>query len=291
MIPNVEGSYNFGNSCFKVKKTLKIPCSIEGYRFNLLTDVIEGDIPWLMGKETMAKMDMKIDVKRKTVVIGALSNLVAKCTVSKKGHLLLKVREKRTREEVWYQGRTREDLKNGNQRKNIVWKLHAQFGHPSIEKLWTLISEAYRAEDLNEQERKEIKSTIKTISETCQVCLRFKRTPSRPVVGFSLGKNFNDVLSIDLGELQGERFILMIDHATRYCQATWIKSKQPTEIVRALLNKWIGIFGPPKELLSDNGLEFMNEDVKDLCERFGIRQIATAAESPWSNGLCERTVV
>src|SRR5215469_4813648 len=44
------------------------------------------------------------------------------------------------------------------------------------------------------------------------------------------------------------------------------------------------------QILSDNGLEFQNEDMKKLCERFGIRQLATTAESPWSNGQCERTV-
>src|SRR5215469_14911886 len=42
--------------------------------------------------------------------------------------------------------------------------------------------------------------------------------------------------------------------------------------------------------MSDNGLEFQNEPMKKLCEKMWIIQRATAAESPWSNGKCEKMV-
>ena len=47
-------------------------------------------------------------------------------------------------------------------------------------------------------------------------------------------------------------------------------------------------FGPPKKFLSDNGGEFINEEMVDFAEKFNISIKTTAAESPWSNGLCER---
>jgi hypothetical protein len=40
--------------------------------------------------------------------------------------------------------------------------------------------------------------------------------------------------------------------------------------------------------LSDNGGEFVNEEMIDLAEKYNITLKTTAAESPWSNGLCER---
>ena len=36
------------------------------------------------------------------------------------------------------------------------------------------------------------------------------------------------------------------------------------------------------------GGEFNNKHFQDLCESFNIRVMSTAAEAPWSNGLCER---
>ena len=40
--------------------------------------------------------------------------------------------------------------------------------------------------------------------------------------------------------------------------------------------------------MSENGGEFCNEHMRELCEAFNIKVLNTAAESPWSNGVCER---
>ena len=41
-------------------------------------------------------------------------------------------------------------------------------------------------------------------------------------------------------------------------------------------------------MFSDNGGEFVSKDFTDFCENFNIKIKATAAESPWSNAICER---
>ena len=43
-----------------------------------------------------------------------------------------------------------------------------------------------------------------------------------------------------------------------------------------------------KKFLSDNGGEFANASFLSLCESLNITVKTTAAESPWSNGICER---
>ena len=48
------------------------------------------------------------------------------------------------------------------------------------------------------------------------------------------------------------------------------------------------IFGAPSKIFSDNGGEFNNQEMRALGEAFNIRVITTPAESPWSNGVCER---
>ena len=47
------------------------------------------------------------------------------------------------------------------------------------------------------------------------------------------------------------------------------------------------IFGPPLKFLSDNGGEFNNEGFRSMSEEYDISVRTTAAESLWSNGLCE----
>ena len=54
------------------------------------------------------------------------------------------------------------------------------------------------------------------------------------------------------------------------------------------MKHWISIFENPVLVFSDNGGEFMSKDFIDFCENFDIKIKPTAAESPWSNGICER---
>lgn len=48
----------------------------------------------------------------------------------------------------------------------------------------------------------------------------------------------------------------MIDHATCFCPATIAKSQHKEEIVRAICQRWIALFGSQNEILTDYGGEF-----------------------------------
>ena len=62
-----------------------------------------------------------------------------------------------------------------------------------------------------------------------------RMTPERPWVGMKLGKVFNEVVAMDVGELEGEKFLVMIDLATHYCQGGWIRNKTPKEIIQVFI--------------------------------------------------------
>ena len=101
------------------------------------------------------------------------------------------------------------------------------------------------------------------------------------------------MVSVDLKfhthqDLKSHIFIVFVDIATRYCSATTIGNKKPETIIAAFFDKWISLFGAPRKLLSDNGREFHNPQMRQLSETFNFRLFTTAAESPWSNGIVER---
>src|SRR5215469_17403920 len=168
-------------------------------------------------------------------------------------------------------------------------RLHLQFGHASFNKLRKLIEEGLNNK-MGPEKLKKMLIVIEESCENCAICKKYKRTPARPVVGLPLGKDFNDVVAMDLGEIEGNRFLLIIDTATHYIQAGWIKNKTPEEVTKGFVRNWIKTFGAPKKILSDNGLEFQNEEMKIITEAFSVEQWSTAAESPFSNGLCEKAV-
>ena len=103
-----------------------------------------------------------------------------------------------------------------------------------------------------------------------------------------MARNFNDIVSMDLKVWQDKYFLVMIDLATRYCSACVIKSKEANVIIEAIMRYWIALFGAPKKILTDNEGEFNNNEFRSMGENFNIEVMCTAAESPWSNGVCER---
>ena len=163
----------------------------------------------------------------------------------------------------------------------IALKLHQQFGHPKAKTLLNLIKNA------GIKNRKLCKE-INSVSNACITCLKYKRPPPRPSVCLPLASRFNELIGIDLKKFNNSHFLVIVDIATRFCQARVIPNKEPSTIIKGLFVSWITIFGAPQRILSDNGGEFCNWEVRELSDIFCIQLLTTAAESPWSNGICER---
>ena len=67
-----------------------------------------------------------------------------------------------------------------------------------------------------------------------------------------------------------------------------VESKKKEDTAEAIIKNWIAIFGAPRVILSDNGSEFNNELLREVCEQFNTTMKSTAAEAPRSNGIVER---
>ena len=79
----------------------------------------------------------------------------------------------------------------------------------------------------------------------------------------------------------------ILDCHTKYLFSYPMKQKSaPT--VAELVQKLIFAEGPPKEIHTDNGKEFVNSDLSALCTRFHIRHIRGRPRHPQSQGQVER---
>ncbi len=100
-----------------------------------------------------------------------------------------------------------------------------------------------------------------------------------------------DCVSMDLLQLpssyQGSKYVVvMVDMFSRCVILAPIKEKT---VAHAVVTKLICEHTAPRLLLSDNGAEFRNEVLAEICTQFGITQAFTVAYHPASNGLVERT--
>ena len=166
------------------------------------------------------------------------------------------------------------------EKKYIAIKLHKQFGHPKSARLIDLIKAAGISD-------KDLLNMVKDLDKSCEICMRYKRPSSRPVVGFSLAHEFNETVAMDLKKFRGVYILHMVDNATRYNATTIISSKQKEIIIDKIFKHRTAIFGTPNLFLSENGGKFNNELFREMGEQLNINIKITAAESPWSDAIAE----
>ena len=137
-----------------------------------------------------------------------------------------------------------------------------------------------------------VRKTIKDVVLSCNICMRFQKTPPRPKVALPKASTTNEVVSVDLKERRDlKKYILyMCDEFSGYMAAVVINNKLPETIIRAFHRKWIreGPGIPDRGVFADNGGEFKNPELKEVAAKYGITITLTAANSPWSNGKNER---
>ena len=76
--------------------------------------------------------------------------------------------------------------------------------------------------------------------------------PPRPVIGLPRVTTFHHTVAMDLHSLDKTVWYFhMIDEFTRFSNTSIIKSKSPI-IVKNFLQNWMGIFGNPSKVFSDN---------------------------------------
>ena len=172
-------------------------------------------------------------------------------------------------------------FKNTAEKIKIATKLHRQFCHPSSKKLCNLVKNAGVTDP-------EFIKILQTLPSSCEVCIRYKKTEPKPIVGFTLGSYSNENVAIDIKEISGNKVLHLVDHATIYSVGVRISSKESSDIISAISKHWITYFGTPEAILTDNGREFNNQSFRDMAQNLNIVVCTTTAESPWSNGLNER---
>ena len=80
---------------------------------------------------------------------------------------------------------------------------------------------------------------------------------------------------------------VIIDDATRYVVAAKFYDKMTSEIIEDTLRNAIMAYGLPDAIYFDNGKQYRNKWIKDICTKLGIRLIYAKPYSPEAKGKVE----
>ena len=126
------------------------------------------------------------------------------------------------------------------------------------------------------------------IGKNCELCQRYAKTPPRPVVSLPMASHFNEKVTMDLKQWNQRWILHIIDMWSRYTVSVFIDRKKSSNVLNALMQRWIAVFGIMGSVMTDNGGEFSSDEMREVMSVLNVRVITTAAESPFQNGLCER---
>lgn len=132
------------------------------------------------------------------------------------------------------------------------------------------------------------------VIKSCTTCQQYNprsfRSPKIPV--FSCGP-FHRVIVDTVGPIQtsvaGNRFIIVaIDYFTRWTEAMATGDKSALTIANFLVQHIIFRHGAPAILQSDNGLEFDNAVIQNMCDILHTTKKFSSPYRPATNGAVER---
>lgn len=134
-----------------------------------------------------------------------------------------------------------------------------------------------------------MKNHILDYVKQCSVCSPLRKHFSNNTSGTVMEspKAPFEILNADIFYNNSKPNLIIIDELSRYI---WITSNVNLKQVHRHLKRFFLTNGIPKKLIVDNGPEFRNKNIIELCNNFGIHKINIAAYHPQSNGVCERVI-
>lgn len=280
---NTKFKFGDGKTYTAIGK-VNVPAEIAKNKVMIEYHIVEAELPLLLSKNGMKDARCKMDYANERV---EMFGRPIQPGFTKSGHYTIslspKVQAGTTNDKsvnVLFSIKDIND-KSYKEKSKMMEKVHKTFGHPSEIRLKKLIKDGGIEDE-------EILKAIENVTSECEICKKYKRTPSHPIVTTSLARHFNEVVTLDLFFHNNIPIMHICDVATRFSRASVLPSKNKNAIISAFCILWVSLFGPPQKILSDNGGEFTSHDFREMGEKLNTQILSTAAESPWSNGINER---
>lgn len=160
-------------------------------------------------------------------------------------------------------------------------------GHPGFKRMFMHIKEYYFWPSI----REDIKNYVKTCPE-CQLN-KINRHPTKmplqltDIANRPFGKIALDTIIMPKSQSGNTCIISIQDNLSKFIQL-YPEKKHDAETIKKILINFIGTFGVPETILTDNGMEFVSNTITEITLLFKISHIRTTPYHPEGNGGLER---
>ena len=81
--------------------------------------------------------------------------------------------------------------------------------------------------------------------------------------------------------------MVIVDAFTHYVALIPVPHCNAYYAYTTLYEHWIAKFGTTRNFSTDNGTEFINNEIITLCHLYNIKHKPRTSHAPWTNGLVE----
>ncbi|XP_018397147.1 PREDICTED: uncharacterized protein K02A2.6-like [Cyphomyrmex costatus] len=121
----------------------------------------------------------------------------------------------------------------------------------------------------------------------CQDCQKNRdRQPKLPLYTWNVAAKPWERIHLDFaGEFMG---LIAVDSFSKWVEVALMKST--TEKTIKIMEEWIARNEVPRQIITDNGPQFIAKEFATACKKWGIQHIKVTPYHPQSNGMAERFI-
>ena len=165
--------------------------------------------------------------------------------------------------------------------EKVLEELHV--GHPGVVRMKSLARSHFWWPDLDKN--------IEECSKACPACQSTKNLPAKaPLHPWTWSSIPWERIHVDFaGPFLGKMFLVVVDAHSKWPEIIVMSSTTAARTITAL-RELFARNGIPNQLVSDNGPQFVLEELKQFLANNGVRHIRSSPYHPASNGAAERMV-
>ena len=131
-----------------------------------------------------------------------------------------------------------------------------------------------------------ISSAVQEMIQQSQVCAKDAKPTREPLIPSPLLDYPWQVVGLDLFELHGKQYLLLVDYFSRYPEVVSLPSATSNAVISAI-RPMFARHGIPEVLRSDNGPQYASEEFEKFAKTYGFSYNTSSPHFPQSNGLAE----
>jgi len=159
-------------------------------------------------------------------------------------------------------------------------RVHRRCGHPSVQRLYDLLYKAGHDVEIN---------AIRALTDICSQCQLHGTPPNRFKFTLRDDYEFNYEIVVDVVTLDDGKVLHVVDTATSFTAARFLRSLSAQDTWDALRLCWIDVYqGPPDWIVCDAGTNFHAAEFKAAARAAGISVKEVPIEAHNSIGKIER---